>query len=274
MKITFLGTSSLLGDGYSSNILLDLGISGSLLVDCGFDIKHSLKKAGRRVEDINNIYISHLHSDHVGGLEYIGFYNYFILKRRITVYIHESYLDDLWNILKPSMQKVDNGIKNISDYFDIRPLKNYNYFMVGQYIFGMIKNKHIANDNGSVFSYGLVMDRSYSYEFNKERQDIKKIYISTDTVNTLVSERWPENIIEKVNSCDLIFHEVDFNDNSSCHSSYKKLCNLPNDIKGKMWLYHYESKIQSEEKVKENGFAGIVEQGQIFNFGKDYNENF
>ena len=56
MRITFLGTSSLLGHGYSSNILLDLGISGTLLVDCGFDIKHSLKASGRKVEEIKNIY--------------------------------------------------------------------------------------------------------------------------------------------------------------------------------------------------------------------------
>lgn len=267
MKITFLGVSSLLGGGYSSNILLDLGISGTLLIDCGFDIKYSLKNSKRTVEDVKNIYISHLHGDHCLGLEYIGFYNKFILNRKISLYIHESYVNDLWEMLKPSMGKLDDGEKNLSDYFYVRPLENYNSFMVGQHTFKIVKNKHISFDGKyNIFSYGLLWSRRGSYELDKESPDIENIYISTDTINPLLCKKWPEDILNRVSTCDLFFHEVDFDGNAN-HSPYDDLKALPDYIKSKIWLYHYSiDKDIYFNKVKEDGFAGLVKEGQIFEF--------
>ena len=44
-----------------------------LLIDCGSDARHSLAAAGYSFNEIDNIFISHLHADHIGGLEWLGF---------------------------------------------------------------------------------------------------------------------------------------------------------------------------------------------------------
>ena len=77
MKLTFLGVSGFLSDGFNSNMLLDIG-DRTFLLDCGMDIKFSLKASNRKVEEIDDIYISHLHGDHINGLEWIAFYSYFM----------------------------------------------------------------------------------------------------------------------------------------------------------------------------------------------------
>ena len=72
MKLTFLGVASALSSGYNSNILIE-DKDHVMLFDCGEDIKHSLKAANRKVEDLDAVYISHLHSDHCYGLSWLAY---------------------------------------------------------------------------------------------------------------------------------------------------------------------------------------------------------
>lgn len=48
-----------------------------LLIDAGTDIRFSLRRRDYSYKDIDAIYLSHLHSDHIGGLEYLAFASYF-----------------------------------------------------------------------------------------------------------------------------------------------------------------------------------------------------
>lgn len=43
-----------------------------LLVDIGGDIRHALKDIGLSSSQIDGIYVSHPHNDHIGGMEYMG----------------------------------------------------------------------------------------------------------------------------------------------------------------------------------------------------------
>jgi len=58
---------------YHSNMLIYDESKDYLLFDAGTDIKDSLNTANIKPTDINKIFISHLHGDHCGGIEYIGF---------------------------------------------------------------------------------------------------------------------------------------------------------------------------------------------------------
>ena len=76
MKLLFLGSGSartLAADNYQSNMVLAADSGRRLLIDCGSDVRWSLAKQGLSHLDVTDIYISHLHADHIGGLEYIGF---------------------------------------------------------------------------------------------------------------------------------------------------------------------------------------------------------
>ena len=75
-KLLFFGSGAAFtvgADNYQSNILLIHEQGDRLLIDCGSDIRFSLHAAGFSYLDITDIYVSHLHSDHAGGLEYMAF---------------------------------------------------------------------------------------------------------------------------------------------------------------------------------------------------------
>jgi ribonuclease BN (tRNA processing enzyme) len=76
MELVALGTGSAFTlKNFQSNYLLKG--EKNLLIDCGGDIRFSLKEQNMSYKDIDAVYISHLHADHQGGLEYLAFCSYF-----------------------------------------------------------------------------------------------------------------------------------------------------------------------------------------------------
>ena len=65
---------------WQSNFLIEFNMPGKrgrgapyrLLVDIGGDARHALKTLGLSSRDIDGVYISHPHNDHIGGMEYMG----------------------------------------------------------------------------------------------------------------------------------------------------------------------------------------------------------
>ncbi len=72
-----------------------------LLIDCGGDAHRSLARQGWTALDITDIYISHLHADHIGGLEWLGIVSYFARSRddpslKPRLHIRQTLVEDLW----------------------------------------------------------------------------------------------------------------------------------------------------------------------------------
>ena len=67
--VQFLGTADGLPspDRHHASLLLKLG-PATLLLDCGEPVSHTLKRRGIDFNSIDAIFVSHTHSDHVGGL--------------------------------------------------------------------------------------------------------------------------------------------------------------------------------------------------------------
>jgi len=92
MKLTFAGTGSafcMAADNFQSNMVLETTPLGDeqphrLLIDCGSDARHSLRNLGHMPNDFDAVYISHLHSDHIGGIEWFALANYFVFDGHST----------------------------------------------------------------------------------------------------------------------------------------------------------------------------------------------
>ena len=125
MQILFLGAGSahtVGGDNFQSNMLLTADNGRRLLIDCGSDIRWSLAKQRLSYLDITDIYISHLHADHLGGMEYIGFTTKFDPRcSRPRLYVESSLARPMWdNSLRGGMGLISGSETTLETFFDLR----------------------------------------------------------------------------------------------------------------------------------------------------------
>ena len=84
-------------------------------------------------------------------------------------------------------------------------------------------------------------------------------FITTDTVFQ------PELLEHVYKDVDLIFHDCETSkDKTSVHAHYDQLCSLPEAVKNKIWLYHYQP--NTRYNPQKNGFQGFITKGQEFLF--------
>lgn len=263
MNLTFLGSGSAftLGhENYHSNILITVD-DKNLLYDAGTTIPDALHNVGLSPQDLDAVYISHLHADHAGGLEYIAFKSYFeqfpFGINKIKLFGHHSVLTEGWKHTWSGGLKSITGKTNIlSDYFDINIMNTGDSFEFESSIISPIKTIHVVDEVGEVPSFGLML-----YYKNK------KAFITGD------SSFSPEYFNEYYMDSDIIFQEVEFAEYpNSVHTQYKDLKTLHCEIKRKMHLYHYALKDKSFKELNtlviQDGFAGLVKRGKEFNLEK------
>lgn len=251
-QLLFLGSGSAFtvgADNFHSNILLITESGKKLLIDCGSDLRFSLHKAGFSHRDITDIYISHLHSDHVGGLEFVGFTTKFDpFCNQPNLYLKQDIADEIWhNTLSGGMTSIEGEIANIHSFFNVYPIEK-NSFIWHNIKFDLIKVTHINNGTFIMPTYGLF------FELNGT-----KIFLTTDT------QFCYEEVKELYEKADLIFHDCEISQYPTpVHAHYEELVNLPISIKEKMWLYGYQPGVLPQ--AEKEGFLGFVKRGQIFNF--------
>ncbi len=255
MIIKFLGSGGAFTpetENYNSNILIYDDKKDYLLFDAGFDIKNSLNKAKISPIEINKIFISHLHGDHCGGIEYIAFKQMFdsLSKKKIQLISDKNILIKGWKQSWSGTMEDLNTKATLETYFDTLYLDEKKYFEHSNTIFHLVENTHVVSDGLKIPSYGLSFIAS------------KKVYISGDTSFELKK-------LQQYFNYDIIFHECSFSESKSpVHTGFSELCTLPIEVKNKIWLYHYSLENNTfkelNAKAKRQGFAGMVTVGQSF----------
>lgn len=119
LTIQMLGTGSAFAKHYyNNNALLDSG-EGKLLIDCGTTASLALHQMGVPLPDIGAILITHIHADHVGGLEEFGFQMNILHRRKPLLYIAEPLIHPLWeHTLKGGMSQ-QGMIDKLEDVFEV-----------------------------------------------------------------------------------------------------------------------------------------------------------
>lgn len=251
MKLIFIGSGSAFTVGTSnfhSNMLLESNQNKRLLIDCGSDARLALHRLGYDYRSFDHVYISHLHADHVGGLEWYGFTRKFSGNcSKPTLHIANTFIDRLWqHTLSGGMKSLHEEVATIDNYFEVDAIEKDGFFMWEKIKFKLVDTEHIWNGKHRVPSFGLF------FPVGK-----KHIFITTDTRYT------PEKLMQFYLKADLIFHDCETSlPKSGVHSHFEELTQLPPEIKKKIWLYHYNPGELPDFKAQ--GFRGFVKCGQSF----------
>lgn len=254
MKLTFLGTGSAFTigqDNFHSNMLLVSDNQEKLMIDCGSDARFSLFKQNMTHLDIKNVYISHLHADHAGGLEWLALTTKFDprCQEKPNIYICEALVDDLWNkTLSGGLSTIQCEFAKLSTFFNVHSFPVNGSFTWSDIEFRIIQTVHVMNGFSLMYSFGLFFT-----------VDGLKVFISTDT------QFAPKQMIDFYGIADVIFHDCETAPTmSGVHAHYNELLTLPENLRSRMWLYHYNPG-KLPDAVKD-GFRGFVMPGQTFDF--------
>jgi glyoxylase-like metal-dependent hydrolase (beta-lactamase superfamily II) len=245
--IEWIGTGSGLNPVLGNTSFMVRGTDRTLLVDCGSTVPLELMKSGQ-IGDVTDILITHAHADHIGGLEGLGFMNYFALRRRgddrPNLYVaSDDFAHKLWyNSLLGGMQKIqeDDGTPvdaTLETYFKIHTGRNVR---VGDL------------PEATMFETPHVQDfENYGVRF------ANGVFYSGDTLNLPPSD--PR----------LIFQDCQFfvgpNDGAGdVHISYDKLKKeLSPEVRAKTYLVHLGGGWDKKDPT-EDGFAGFVKPKDRF----------
>lgn len=257
MNIKFLGYgSAFTTKNFNTNLLITEN-NKNLLIDCGTDIRFSLKKKGLSYKDIDSVYISHCHGDHCGGLEYLAFCSYFdSQKEKINLFVHKKVLDILWNnTLKGGLESIQFKTNTLDDYFNVYPIEDNGGFFWNETHLQVVQSVHVMNGREIIPSYGLFL------------RNEEKIFITTDC------QFCPHQILDFYKSADKIFQDCETSPfKSGVHAHYDDLKTLDVNIKKKMTLMHVNDNCLGEhghvlqewyDKCIADGFNGIGEDVEI-----------
>jgi len=289
MKITILGCGNAFSKiNYNQCFLLEAD-SRKMLIDFGAKAPLALHNAGIDIKEIDDVYISHLHGDHIGGLEEMAFLRYDWYNRPVhynersikdappKLIANEHLMGDLWKkSLCGGLDSMEGFDATLETYFIPKPIKPNKTFRWMQWDCQLIQQVHIMT--GSIISstFGLFMEQSGH----------PTIYFTTDSQHC--SPRQVEIFYAKA---DIIFQdcecigvdtkEMEFKFSSGIHANYAQLSGwksannvvLSDEIRAKMWLSHYQDFVTEDKDFFGNvcdwtgmscadGFKGFLTVGQ------------
>ncbi|NET31677.1 MAG: ribonuclease Z [Cyanothece sp. SIO1E1] len=258
MQLIFLGSGSAFtigDDNFQCNLLLISPQGRSLLIDCGSDLRFSLRAAGFTPSDITDVYISHLHSDHVGGLEYLGFSTLFNANcPRPHLFLSQDLVNDLWErTLCGGMGAIEGQQTQLDIFFQVCPIALNDAFHWQDISFQLVKVPHVHNGQSWIPSYGLFFEIAGT-----------RIFFTTDTQFS------PQILTPYYEQADLILHDCETSAwPTPVHAGYQQLKQLPLATRQKMWLHGYQPGPKPNAQL--DGFQGFIQRGQAFEFGHSNN---
>lgn len=261
-----------------------------LLLDAGADLRHSLKGVGLGASDIDGIYISHPHSDHIGGIEFLALstlFNPFYAPAK-KEWLGEQFITDKlfleqesWpcppgnskpdifihrKVLEPLRRAVGPGLDTVQGVPDVRLETYFDIHVIGKQKSGETKKYtfHDGDDNWKVtpiFAMHVISssEEMASYGISLEHSSGYNILFPTDTQHMM-----PPQLESHYKRANRIYMDCETSDfPTGVHPHMNDLVNrMDPDIQKKCFLYHYDQ----IPEVPEGMFAGILRAGDTHSY--------
>ncbi|PIQ97788.1 MAG: hypothetical protein COV67_02375 [Nitrospinae bacterium CG11_big_fil_rev_8_21_14_0_20_56_8] len=272
LRVVFIGTGSAFAKRRrQSNILIIQG-KHHVLIDCGTQGPLALNDIGLSVLKVRTYLPTHSHADHIGGLEEVALMNRYTPNAgKPQMIVLRDYQDSLWS------KSLSGGAEfceanqgrplQLADFFEIlRPDttqvegRKFWSYKHGPLDIVIMRTRHFPDTAVSVdesqWCCGIMVNR--------------RVWISGDTMfDRDYPLRFGTLAEVMFHDCQLFFGGV--------HASYQELMTLPDDVRAKMFLYHYgdnwdkpdtwvnDSDDFSGDPVKD-GFLGWTRQQVAYDF--------
>lgn len=240
MKLRMLGTGSAFAKAYyNNNALLETG-GRTLMIDCGTTAPRALFELGIGFDTIDAILISHIHADHVGGLEEFAFQCKFKYRRKPVLYIAENLVGPLWeNSLRGGLEQ--EGFHSIDDYFDVRPLApGIPVALIPGLRVELVHTSHIPGK----ISYSILINDYFFYTAD--------MVFNRELLEQLINER----------GVSVIFHDCQLQSPGVVHADLTKLLTLPDELQRIIHLMHYDD--DQPAYIGRTGLMKFVEQHKVY----------
>ncbi len=236
MEIQMIGTGSAFAKAFYNNNALIYAGGKTLLIDCGSTAPVALHRMGMSLTEIDAILITHIHADHVGGLEELAYRYKFVHKVRPQFYIADTLVHTLWeNSLKGGLEQ--DGLHSLNEYFDVRPLQEG---AATELLPGLTAELLLTRHIPKKLSYSVLLNGTFFYTAD--------MVFDGGLLRRLVDERGVRTI----------FHDCQLQAPGVVHACLPELLTLPDDLQEKIRLMHYGD--DQPEYVGRTGKMSFVEQ--------------
>lgn len=214
-----LGTGSAFAKTlYNTNALI-FANGYNLLIDCGSTAMQSLHQLHIPLDSIDGVWITHLHADHIGGLEELAFRTKYELNKKVDLYVMESLMPTLWdNCLKGGLRNEHAGFNSLEDYYDVIVVREQQTVQVTDELYiEPIRTIHVPDKP----NYSLYINDFFFYSADMQ--------FNSELLDHLHRER----------GCRLIFHDCQLELPGMIHTTLEQLLTLPIELQQNIWLMHY-----------------------------------